>query len=187
MRRLLLWSAALIWRYTMPKIPVVATTVAMTNAMATRTAEDRKYSSMVVQHETGSTDIHDQRSATLYVDLLAQIADMHVDDIGLERKVVVPHVLKQHRARDHLVGMTQEVFQKLEFARQQIDPGAATMHRLFDQVHFKIAGMQLGSAHIVEAAHQRFDPRGQFHHRKGFAEIVVASRLEAANPLVDGG
>ena len=61
------------------------------------------------------------------------------------------------------------------------------MHRLFDQVHFKVAGMQLGGAHIVEAAQQRFDPRGQFRHRKGFAEIVIPSRLEAANPLVDRG
>src|ERR1700753_3634148 len=140
MRRLLLWSVALVWKYTSPKIPVVATVVANTNAMATRTAEDRKNSSIVVQHETGSTDIHDQRSAAPYVDLLAQIADMHVDDIGLERVMVVPHVLQQHPARDHLAAMAQEVFQKLEFARQQIDPGAAAMHRLFDQVHFKVAG-----------------------------------------------
>src|ERR1700722_2793364 len=186
MRRLLLWSAALIWRYTMPKIPVVATVVATTNAMATRTAGDRKNSSIVVQHETGSTDIHDQRGAAPYVDLLAQIADVHVDDIGLEREVVVPHVLEQHRARDHLTGMAQEVLQKLEFARQQINPGASAMHRLFDQVHFKVANMQLRGAHVVEAAYQRFDPRGQLRHRERFAEIIVPSRLQAANPLVDG-
>src|ERR1700721_1452409 len=100
MRRLLLWSVALIWKYTRPKIPVVATVVANTNAMATRTAEDRKNSSIVVQHETGSTDIHDQRSAAPEVDLLAQIADMHVDDVGLKREGEMPHPLGQQRARD---------------------------------------------------------------------------------------
>jgi hypothetical protein len=41
---------------------VVATVVATTNAMATRTADDRKNSSICVQHEAGSADIQDQRS-----------------------------------------------------------------------------------------------------------------------------
>src|SRR5271167_4611218 len=106
--RLPRWSAALIWRYTMPKMAVVATVVARTNAMATRTAEDRKNSSIGVQHEAGPTDVRDQRRMAANIDLFAQIADVHIDDIGLQRKVVVPDIVEQHRPRDHLARMTQE-------------------------------------------------------------------------------
>src|SRR6266478_3687935 len=111
---------------------VVATTVTTTNARATRTAEDLKNSSICVQHETCSADVYNQRAAAAHVDLLPQIADVDVDDIGLQREMVLPHILEQHRPRDHLAGMTQEVFEKLELARQQIDFGVAAMHRLFD-------------------------------------------------------
>src|ERR1700733_9530659 len=130
--RLPRWSAALICRYTMPKMAVVATVVASTKAIATRTADDRRNSSIGVQHEAGPADIGDQRGLAPDVDFLAQIADVDVDDIGLQREVIVPHIPEQHRPRDHLAGMTQEIFQELELTRQQIDFDAAAMHGLLD-------------------------------------------------------
>src|SRR5579859_5520787 len=187
MTRFLVSFASLIWKYTRPKTAVVATTVTKTNARATRTAEDLKNSSICVQHEARSADIGDQRRKTPRIDLFPQIADVDIDDVGLEREVVLPHFLQQHRAGDYLAGMPQKVFEQLELARQQIDLGVPAMHRLFDQVHFKIAYPQLRGSHIVETAQQRLDSRGELGHRKRLGEIIVASRLQATDLLVDGG
>src|SRR6201986_5465864 len=133
---------------------MVVAVVTSTKASATRTAEERKNSSIRVEHETRSPNVHDQRRRTPGIDLLAQIADMDVDDIGLERKVVLPHFLKQHRPRDDPSGMAQEVLQESEFARQQLNPGVTAMYGLLDQVHFEITDVQLGHANVVETAQQ---------------------------------
>src|SRR4051794_29332218 len=39
------------------------------------------------------------------IDLLAEAADEHVDDIGLRIEAVVPHVRQDHRLRDDLPGV----------------------------------------------------------------------------------
>src|ERR1700733_2118211 len=139
MRRFLASFASPIRKYTRPNTAVVAAVVTSTKASATRTAEERKNSSMSVQHEARAADIYDQRGRTLCVDLFPQITDVDVDDVGLEREMILPDLLQQHRARDDPSGMAQEIFQKAKLARQQIDPRIAAMDGLFDQIHFEIA------------------------------------------------
>src|SRR5579872_6424095 len=65
--------ASPIRRYTSANTAVVATVVTSTKAMATRTAEERRNSSIRVQHEARSANIDNQRGHSLGVDLLAQV------------------------------------------------------------------------------------------------------------------
>src|ERR1700761_7530944 len=139
MRRFLASFASPIRKYTRPNTAVVATVVTSTKASATRTADERKNSSIRIQHEARAAYIHDQRGRTLCVDLFSQIADVDIDDVGLEREMILPDLLQQHRPRDDPSGMAQEIFQQAKLARQQIDPGASAMDGLFDQIHFEIA------------------------------------------------
>src|SRR6266480_2882676 len=44
------------------------------------------------------------------VDLLAQSADVNIDDIGLGIEVIVPHVFEQHRAGHYMAGVAHQVF-----------------------------------------------------------------------------
>src|SRR5581483_11638429 len=76
--------ASPIRKYTSAKTAVVATVVTSTKASATRTAEARRNSSIRVQHEARSAYIDDQRGHTFGVDLFPQVADVDVDDVGLE-------------------------------------------------------------------------------------------------------
>src|SRR5581483_6948023 len=155
MSRFLASLASPIRKYTRKNTAVGATVVTITNARARRTADDRKNSSTGVQHETGSANIDNQRRRPLGVDFLAQIADMHVDHIGLEREVILPDVLEQHRARNDPPGMAEKIFQEPELARQQADPDVAAIDSLFDEVHFQVANPQLGGSHVVEPAQHR--------------------------------
>src|SRR5271156_6638042 len=138
-RRFLASFASPIRKYTRANTAVVATVVTSTKASATRTAEERKKSSIRIQHEPRAAYIHDQRGRALGVDLFPQITDVDVDDVGLEREMILPDLLQQHRPRDDPPGMTQEIFQETKLAWQQIDPRIAAMNGLFDQVHFEIA------------------------------------------------
>src|SRR5580692_6070462 len=175
MRRFLASLASPIRKYTRPNTAVVAAVVTSTKASATRTAEERKNSSIRSQHEARPADIHDQRRRAFCVDFFPQVTDVDVDDVGLQREVILPDVLQQHRAGDHPPGMPEKVFHQPELARQQIDLGVAAMHGLFDQVHFEVANAQLRGAYIVKPAQQRIHPRDKLHHRERLGEIVIAS------------
>src|ERR1700719_4333032 len=112
MMRFLASLASPIRKYTRPNTAVVATVVTSTKASATRTAEERKNSRIRIQHETRAAYIHDQRGRTFCVDLLAQVADVDVDYVGLEREVILPDLLQQHRPRDDAPWMAQKIFQQ---------------------------------------------------------------------------
>src|SRR5580692_129538 len=187
MRRFLASFASPIRKYTRPNTAVVATVVTSTKASATRTADERKNSSIRIQHEARAAYIHDQRGRTLCVDLFPQIADVDIDDVGLEREMILPDLLQQHGPRDDPSGMAQEILQQAKFARQQIDPGAAAMDSLFDQIHFEIADVQFRGAYVIEAAQHRLYPRRKFDHRKWLCQVVVATGLQALDLFVNGG
>src|SRR3984957_9505001 len=77
--------------------------------------------SAVTNHVTGAANRAEQRRVEIAIDLGAQARHVHVDHIGLRIEVIVPHVLEQHGARDHLAGVLHEIFQQTEFARLQCD------------------------------------------------------------------
>src|ERR1700722_11125464 len=187
MRRFLASFASPIRKYTRPNTAVVAAVVTSTKASATRTAEERKNSSMSVQHEARAADVHDQRWRAFCVDLFPQVTDVDVNDVGLEREMILPDFLQQHGPRDHSSGMAKEILQKTKLARQQIDPGAAAVDSLFDQIHFEIADVQFRGAYVIEAAQHRLYPRRKFDHRKWLCQVVVATRLQSLDLFVDGG
>ena len=73
----------------------------------------------VTDHVSRAADGVDQRVLEALVDLGAQAADMHVDDIGLRVEMIVPDVLQQHGARHHLAGVLHQIFEQAELARLQ--------------------------------------------------------------------
>src|SRR5215510_16418205 len=76
---------------------------------------------------SGSEDITDaadgvqQLLRERFVDLVAQSAHQHVDDVGLRIEAVVPDVRQDHRLRDDAAGVAHQVFEQREFARAEID------------------------------------------------------------------
>ena len=117
--------------------------------------------------------------------LRLKIADVDIDDIGLRQEFVVPDVLKQHRPGDDLVRPAHEIFEQLEFARQQFDAAFVAPHGAIDEVHFQRSGAQAGGARVDETSRQRFDPRGELAQLERLDQIVIAARLQAADTIVD--
>ncbi len=125
------------------------------------------------------------RSA-LRLDLLPQLADVHVDHVRLRVEVIVPDVLEQHGARDDLAGMAHEVLEELELARLQLDGARAARDLAGEQVDAQIAHFERGLRGILPAAPaEHVDAREQLAEREGLGEIVVATGAQALDPLVD--
>src|SRR2546423_3031149 len=55
------------------------------------------------------------------IDLLAQAAHEHVDDVGLGIEAVIPHVRQDHRLRDDLAHIAHQILEQRELARPQVD------------------------------------------------------------------
>ncbi|GEM_PF-2488624 len=55
------------------------------------------------------------------VDLLAQVRDVQLDDIGLTSEIVIPHSVKDLGFGEHSLGVAHEVAQQLELGGRQVD------------------------------------------------------------------
>src|SRR5215472_11208187 len=128
----------------------------------------------------------DQRIGLSIVDLAADASDIDVDDVRRRIEMQIPHVLQQHRAGDDLAFVARQIFQKPEFARQQLDVLAVPAGGPRDQVDGKIADAQdclLGDR--LAAPAECLQPREQLDKGKWLDQIVVASGAQAADLVVD--
>src|SRR5262245_9563400 len=55
------------------------------------------------------------------LELVAQVADVHVDDVARGGGGQAPHRVEQLRAAQHLPGMSEEVVQQVELLRGEVD------------------------------------------------------------------
>src|SRR5271166_7033814 len=169
-----------------PKAAAVATETARQNASARRKARVLKTSIVSIQFEPDRPDVDDESSRAGRVELATQIADLDVDDVGLRKEFEIPDILEKHRPSHDLTRAAHEIFQQLEFPRQQIDRSPRAPHLPFDQIHIQVAGLQARDATVAAPAQKRLDPRRQLANIERFDEIIVAAGLQTIDPFVDG-
>src|SRR5690606_18234361 len=127
----------------------------------------------------------DERSNTCPVKLLAQSADVLVDDVCLWIEAVVPDLLEQHRACHHASFMTHEIFEYAKFAISEVDPSITDLHQTRGKFDSEVAGLEPCSrlAGWVAAA-KRLDPGKQLGDRKRLGEIIVTARPQAPDAFL---
>ena len=93
----------------------------------------------------------DQRREARWIDLFAQTADVHVDQVGAGVEVITPDFLEDHHAREDLPGVTHQEFQQLVFGGQQAQRLLGAAGFAADQVEFEVgveafaqAGVEVG-------------------------------------------
>src|SRR5271165_2224202 len=98
-------------------------------ASARRKAVARKsLPSAVTNHVSSPANGAQERRVEVTVDFGAQARYMHIDHVGLRIEVIVPDVLEQHRARDHLARILHQIFEQAELARLKYDFLAPAHH-----------------------------------------------------------
>ena len=93
---------------------------------------------------------------------------------------------KQHRPRDNLAFVANQVLENLKFSRQQVDFPATAAHRSRHEVELEIADAQhrfLDDG--IAASGESLDTGQQFREGKRLDEVVIATGAQAAHPIVD--
>ena len=103
---------------------------------------DRKVLARSTDTKPDAADGMDKWIGLPSIDLAADSSDIHIDDIGHGIEMKVPYMLKQHRPRDNLALVADQVFEKLKFSRQQVDLPARAAHRSRHEVEFEITDAQ---------------------------------------------
>lgn len=127
----------------------------------------------------------DQRSIEITIDHLTQSTDVDIDDVRLRIEVQIPNGLEEHRASDHLAGVSDKDLQKPEFPSCQRQSASGSSGGVRQQVEFEIGHSQSGGRCITRATREGFDAGHEFIHREGLAEIIVAAGAQPADSLID--
>ena len=121
------------------------------------------------------------------VDLLAQVADVDVDDVRAVLVLVVPGVLEQLVAGEHLPGPPHE---RLRAARTP-SPRARSPAR--PRQTWRLAGsrrrsptLEHGRALARPAPREGSQARQQLRERERLGQVVVGASVEPRDPVLDG-
>ncbi len=103
-----------------------------------------------------------QHRVKALVHRLTQATHVHINDIGLRIEMQIPHLLQQHLARHHLVGMPQQEYQQFKLARSQLQRTPGTLRGTRQQINrnIRIGEVRLG-IHLLTTTQQHFHPRQQ--------------------------
>ena len=123
--------------------------------------------------------------AATSVDLVAQVVHVHINDVGEGVEVLIPHVFGDHGPGEDTARVPHQVFEQGIFFQGQVNPlppsDDFTGRRIKDEViDLEYAGA-LGSASPEKGP----NPREQLIDGEGFREVVIRSRVEPLDPLVD--
>jgi len=83
-----------------------------------------------------------QRIAVMIVDFPTNATYVYIDYVGCRIKIQIPDVLQQHGARYDLTCVPYQIFENLEFPRQERDPLSGTICGARDQIEFEITDPQ---------------------------------------------
>src|SRR5581483_7860195 len=136
-------------------------------------------------HVAGIADGSQQLPLLIRIDLLPELADVHVDDIGLRVEVIVPHVLEQHGPGNDLTGVAHEVLEQLELPRLQLDRARAAPDLAAEQIYAQIPDFQRGLCGILPPPPaEPIDAREQLAEGERLGEVVIAARAQTLDPLI---
>src|SRR5712675_1332150 len=162
------------------------TTKIAATASVQRNVTVRTKSGRGTEDKSYAADAMDHRRLVLIVDLVAQPAHMHVDEVGLWDELVFPHLFEQHGTRQRLVLATHHILEQAEFPRQQLNGAVAALCRTLDEIELERPDLKFRLEAGGRTPQQGFDPCDQLDEIERLGEIVVTSRPQSPYAIVDG-
>ena len=119
------------------------------------------------------------------LELAADVADEHVDDVRLDVGGVAPDLGEQLLAREHLPGMTGEDLEQLELAARGLERAAAAGHDVAARVDDR--GRRRRAAPAPSLPRRRrsaLQPRGELGEGERLDEVVVGAGLQPGDAVL---
>src|SRR5205823_12781040 len=131
-------SDAAVKRYVKTTIAIDPTTNSVEYQRASRSPNVRVNGGSRAEDIPDTADGLQQLLLERPIDLLAQAAHEHVDDVRLRIEAVLPHMREDHRLRHDFAGVAHQVLQESELPRPQIDRDAAAGDAPRQQIEHQI-------------------------------------------------
>src|SRR6185503_8178219 len=109
------------------------------------------------------------------VDLLAEVADVHVDHVGVALEAEVPHVLEDSRARKELAGMAHEVLEECELLRREVNSRRCAGDPVQSRIELEGPDAEDRRAFARPPSDQRAQTGQQLAEGEWLDEVVVGS------------
>src|SRR2546421_2824213 len=123
------------------------------------------------------------------VDLLAEVRDVELDDVGLPAEVVVPDAVEDLRLAQHPARVAHEEAQQLVLGRGQGDDLAVPAHLVAVLVEGEVADGEdgvVGTGEGAGPAQQAAQPGHHLLQAERLGDVVVPARGEPGDAVLDG-
>ena len=118
------------------------------------------------------------------VDLLAEVAHVHLDDVGVAGEVDPPHVVEDLRLRRDAAVLAHQVLEQRELACSEPDVDVLAPCPSSSRVELERADGEHRGARWRAATDQRPQPREEHHERERLREEVVGAGVERLGLVV---
>ena len=120
-------------------------------------------------------------------ELLAQLADEHVDDLELGLVHAAVEMVEEHLLGERRALAEREQLQHLIFLAGQVHAGAAHFDGLLVEVDGEVAGVDDRLGVALGAAHDGVDARDQLVLVERLGHVVVGAEAQALHLVLDAG
>src|SRR5512133_3571441 len=155
-----------------------AATVVRTRTVPSRARPRGRSAAIGHQPVAAAADRLDGGPPERPVELVAQVAHVDLDDVGVALELVVPDVLEDLPLGHGLAPAAEQELQQGQLAGRQLDLGLAPPGPLGGGVQAQVAGLEHGRALAGAAPQQRPQPRHQHGVRERLGEVVVGAAVE---------
>jgi hypothetical protein len=140
---------------------------------------------LVVRRESVARSAHSlgHRRASPAAGLVAQVADVDVDDVGAGVEVVVPDGGEDLLAAEDVTRVAHEVLQQGELAAGELHGLVVASDAARAQVHLQVAGLYRRRAWLIGAPGERSHAGRQFLQIERLGEVVIRAGIESVNLL----
>src|SRR5262249_24486964 len=114
------------------------------------------------------------------IDLLAQVADIDLDDVVVALVIESPHGVEDRLLRVNDAHPAHQELKQRELARGELDDRFATAAHASSSVQLEVADPEHGPRHLAAATQQSMDARDQHLIRERFGHVVVGAEVESA-------
>src|SRR5215208_7185885 len=130
------------------------------------------------EHVAGPAQGVDQARSATFFQLLAELADVHLKDVGVPAEVVAPDALHQEVSRQDPTRVLHELAQQVVLGRGQLDRPVASMGHPGPGVQDEIPeSMDRGPVGLL-APEERPDPRDQHLEGERLDDVVIGAMLQ---------
>ena len=93
----------------------------------------------------------------IFIDFLSQMVDINIDHVGKGVKIIIPNMFGDHRSRQHLPLVSQEIFEQAVFFSREFNFLVFAFHFVADQIQSQVSELQCCPGFDLSSSEQDTD------------------------------